>query len=210
MTTKLYSVNDMFLSLQGEGMRTGTMNVFVRFAGCNLACSKESHGFDCDTEFVSSRHMTAEEIADHIWRLWGKKEKGPPDKYLGIIFTGGEPALQLDKELIAELRRVGAWTIAIETNGSICVDGLDLDWITVSPKVAEHAIQQKQANEVKYVRNVGQGIPRPTCVAPHRLISPAFDGDDIVPGALKWCMQLVKENPDWILMTQRHKEWKVR
>lgn len=207
---KDYRVNDMFLSLQGEGMRSGTMNVFVRFAGCNQTCLKETHGFDCDTEFVSNRRMTAEEIVNHIWKLWGKKKGGPPEKYLGVIFTGGEPAIQLDKDLVDELRRTGAWTITIETNGSICVDDLGLDWITVSPKVAEHAVRQKKADEVKYVRNVGQGIPKPVCEASYKLISPAFDGEIMVPGALSWCIQLIKENPEWRLTTQKHKEWKVR
>ena len=58
-----YIINEIFYSLQGEGVRAGTPNFFLRLSRCNLACKVETHGFDCDTEFESGRWMTAEEIA---------------------------------------------------------------------------------------------------------------------------------------------------
>ena len=200
---KTYNVNDIFLSPQGEGLRAGTLNVFVRFAACNQTCLVETHGFDCDTEFASHAKQSAEEIRERVLSLW----TGGPGH--NIIFTGGEPALQVDDELI-DVLRPDAETLAIETNGSIDVSDLDLDWVCVSPKVAEHAVRQLTANEVKYVRNVGQGIPKPACVANHKLISPAFNGEHPVPGALDWCVKLIKENPEWRLTMQMHKVWKVR
>jgi len=66
-----YVINEIFYSLQGEGIRAGTANVFVRFTGCNLTCSKETHGFDCDTEFTSGRRMSANEILDEAKRIGG-------------------------------------------------------------------------------------------------------------------------------------------
>jgi organic radical activating enzyme len=125
-----------------------------------------------------------------------------------VILTGGEPALQVDRELIDGLHAAG-YELAIETNGSLELPA-GIDWITVSPKVAEHAIRQRKAHEVKYVRGYGQGLPKTVVEADHYLISPAFDGDRIDPRALDWCIRLCKENPPWRLSVQQHKTWKVR
>ncbi len=197
---KTYQINEIFYSLQGEGIRAGTPNLFLRFTGCNETCSVESHGFDCDTEFSSGRKLALDGIITEL------REAGPGCEW--IVLTGGEPALQVDRELIDALHAAG-FKLAIETNGSIALpDGLD--WITVSPKVAEHAIRQRTANEVKYVRAYGQGIPRTVVKADHQLISPAFTGDELDRKTLDWCVRLVKENPAWRLSIQMHKSWKIR
>jgi len=195
-----YLVNEIFYSLQGEGVRAGTANLFLRFARCNLACTVESHGFDCDTEFESGRRLTLAEIAAELRSL------APACGW--VILTGGEPALQVDRELIDGLHAAG-YRLAIETNGSRELPP-EIDWITVSPKVAEHALRQRTAHEVKYVRGYGQAIPATVVQAEHYLISPAFDGDAVDPRALDWCIRLVRENPGWRLSLQQHKLWRVR
>ena len=212
MTT--YSINEIFYSLQGEGMRCGQMSVFVRFAGCNLRCRMEAAsdspgGFDCDTEFVSSVKMTDKEILERALALVNKDQEWLEENPVWVVFTGGEPALQLTRELV-ELFRQHNFRSAIETNGSRDVSALGLDWITVSPKVAEHAIQQKTATEIKYVRGYGQGIPKPACIATFKLLSPAFNGLELDQDALRWCIELVRQNPDWRLSMQQHKQWRVR
>ena len=63
---KTYHVNEIFHSIQGEGVRVGIPHVFVRFAHCNLTCNEAEHGFDCDTEFSSGRKMTAREIFQEV------------------------------------------------------------------------------------------------------------------------------------------------
>ena len=78
-----------------------------------------------------------------------------------------------------------------------------------SPKVAEHAIRQRVAHEVKYVRAYGQAIPRTVVEAMHYVISPAFDGDFLDPETLDWCKDLVKQNPPWRLSVQQHKGWRA-
>jgi organic radical activating enzyme len=197
---KTYAVNEIFYSLQGEGVRAGTPNLFLRMAGCNLTCRVETHGFDCDTEFVSSRKLTAADIAAEL------RSRSATCEW--VILTGGEPGLQVDRELIDGLHG-GGFRLAIETNGSIALpDGLD--WITVSPKVAEHAIRQLSANEVKYVRGYGQAIPKTAVTAEHYLISPSFSGNELARKALEWCIQLALENPPWRLSVQQHKMWSVR
>jgi organic radical activating enzyme len=195
-----YLVNEIFYSLQGEGVRAGTPNLFLRFSRCNLACKVETHGFDCDTEFESGRWMTLPEILAEFRELsascgW-------------VILTGGEPALQVDRELIDALHTAG-YKLAIETNGSFALPE-GIDWITVSPKVAEHAIRQRRANEVKYVRGHGQAIPKSVVEAEHYLISPAFEGAEVDPRTLDWCIRLCRETPPWRLSVQQHKLWRVR
>jgi 7-carboxy-7-deazaguanine synthase len=195
-----YLVNEIFYSLQGEGVRAGTPALFLRLARCNQECKAETHGFDCDTEFESGRWLTAPEIVAEARLL--------SERCDWLILTGGEPALQLDSALVAALHAAG-FQLAIETNGSIELPA-GIDWITVSPKVAEHAIRQRQAHEVKYVRGYGQALPRTVVEADHYLISPAFDGAEIDRRALDWCIRLCKDNPPWRLSVQQHKLWQVR
>ncbi|MEM9557158.1 MAG: 7-carboxy-7-deazaguanine synthase QueE [Acidobacteriota bacterium] len=197
---KTYRINEIFYSLQGEGVRAGTPNLFLRFSKCNLTCRKETHGFDCDTEFESGRRMTLDEIVDEF------RELAPSCTW--VILTGGEPALQVDEELIEQLHAAG-YQLAIETNGSMVLPP-GLDWITVSPKVAEHAIRQRTADEVKYVRGYGQDLPETVVEAPHRLISPAFEGLEVDARTMQWCIDLVRDHPDWRLSVQQHKLWQVR
>jgi organic radical activating enzyme len=201
-----YRINEIFCSLQGEGIRAGTLNHFIRFTGCNLKCDVEPGplspgGFACDTEFASGRWMSINQIIDFM------KELNPKCK--SIIFTGGEPGLQLDDALVEELLDRGYY-LAVETNGTIDLSPLGLSWITLSPKVAEHAVKQLKASELKYVRGLGQGIPKPAATADHYLISPAFEGNELDAKTLKWCIDLIKENPEWRLSVQQHKGWRVR
>lgn len=197
---KTYMVNEMFHSLQGEGVRAGTAAVFVRFTGCNLACSF------CDTEYLSGSPMTAEEIAGTAYVKfcgWG----GTP----WVIFTGGEPGLQLDAELVAAVRARGFFC-AIETNGTVDLAPLKLDWITVSPK-AGGDLKQKTAHEVKYVLRDEQRPPDPCPVLSHLghyLLSPMYEGDRLPARNLAWCVELIRQSPQWRLSLQQHKQWGLR
>lgn len=212
MSGKTYLINEVFYSLQGEGKRAGTPNIFIRFAACNLECRidpgpKSPGGFDCDTEFASGRKVTKQALLEWITLMMSGR-LNREWKQPWIILTGGEPALQVDDELIVFFHELG-WRLAIETNGSKEVE-FGIDWITVSPKVAEHAIKQLFANEVKYVRGYGQPIPETVVSADHYLISPAFDGTSLDEKTLKWCIDLCLDNPKWELSIQNHKAWKVR
>lgn len=198
---KTYKINEIFYSVQGEGARAGSANVFIRFAGCDLAC-----GF-CDTEFESGNHMTAHEIVGAVLALM--PTDGPAPR--SAILSGGEPTLQYDEELSLALRSMNIYT-AIETNGNNPLKA-PVDWVSCSPKVAEHVVAKnfpKGVSELRYVRHPGQAIPEPKVAAIHRYLSPQFRGDRLDQESLAHCIALVKANPMWSLSVQQHKAWRVR
>ena len=134
-----YSVKEIFYTLQGEGARSGRPAVFCRFSGCNLWSGREADRSRsvcrfCDTDFVGTdgvnggKFAQADDLASFIESFWpaGFME----NRY--VVFTGGEPLLQLDRALIDAMHGKG-FEIAIETNGTLAVpDGID--WVCVSPK----------------------------------------------------------------------------
>src|SRR5262245_10913694 len=106
-----YAVKEAFLTLQGEGVQSGSRAVFLRFAGCNLWSGREQDRATaqcnfCDTDFVGTdgsgggKFADAQQLASHIEALWG--EEG--DRRL-VVITGGEPMLQLDQALIDALHK---------------------------------------------------------------------------------------------------------
>ena len=153
----MYTVKELFPTLQGEGAHTGRAAVFCRFAGCNLWSGREEDRATavckfCDTDFVGSdgdgggKFETAQDLAYAIESSWRSTAAGPQQRY--VVFTGGEPLLQLDEQLIEKLHQKG-FEIAIETNGTIKVPK-GVDWVCVSPKAGSDLIVL-QANELKLV-----------------------------------------------------------
>lgn len=115
---KRYAVNEIFLSLQGEGRWSGTAMLFLRFSGCNLLCPF------CDTEWKSFTEYDAPSLMRELLSAAGECRR--------ICITGGEPSLQLDAELIGRLHDEG-FAIHLETNGTIELPE-GIDWICLSPK----------------------------------------------------------------------------
>lgn len=211
---KTYTVKEIFYSIQGEGVRAGIPHTFVRFTGCNLNCRKDTHGFDCDTDFIGGPRYGLAALMAEIERVAGIPGAEPysrTEQHLCVVLTGGEPMLQVDQTLVAALHQAGFF-VAIETNGTREVPDA-VDWITVSPKVDGEELRQHRADEAKYVRCHGQPLPVGPILADHYLISPAFSGpkqDEVARRDLDWCIELVKRNPEWRLSVQQHKAWRVR
>lgn len=187
-------VNEIFYSLQGEGARAGEPSIFIRLSDCNLRCDF------CDTEFVSGKEMTIGEIMEELKRY--------PCKV--IVWTGGEPTLQLTDEICEQFQQAG-FRQCIETNGTGKVP-MAIDFISLSPKVAEHIVKKNVpvCDEVRYVRAPGQQIPQPATDASYLYLSPQADGDKISAQSLEHCVRLCMQNPQWRLSVQQHKIWGVR
>lgn len=149
----MFTVKEIFFSIQGEGAHRGRPAVFCRFSGCNLWNGKESDRAKsicdfCDTDFVGvnedgGKFSSANELAAAILDRWPEEQ---PQPY--VIFTGGEPLLQLNSELVLAAKAQG-FEVAIETNGTLIPpDGID--WICVSPKMGAE-MKLKTGSELKLV-----------------------------------------------------------
>ena len=149
-----YAVKELFKTLQGEGGQMGRAAVFCRFAGCNLWSGREDDRSTavcqfCDTDFVGvdgqggGQFLKAEDLAAAIARTWGT---GTAHRL--VVFTGGEPLLQLDEPLI-EAVHLQQFKMAIETNGTMRAP-TGIDWICVSPK-AGAPLNQTSGQELKVV-----------------------------------------------------------
>jgi organic radical activating enzyme len=195
-------VSEIFYSLQGEGARIGTPTIFIRLSGCKAKNACYSMGIKCDTEFESGQEMSIQQICDWI------KENAPQCRE--ITWTGGEPTDQLTAEIVNHFKSDGFYQ-TIETSGLNPVPE-GIDFICVSPKVAEHVIKKnfpKGVNELRYVRHKGQSIPEPSIKAEHYWISPHSDGFNINSENLKHCIDLCIKNGQWKLSLQNHKIWNV-
>jgi organic radical activating enzyme len=195
-------VSEIFYSLQGEGARIGTPTIFIRLQGCKAKNACFSAGIKCDTEFESGKEMKIQEIENWI----SENANGCKE----ITWTGGEPLDQLTFEIICYFKQNGYYQ-AVETSGlHPAPEGLD--FICVSPKVAEHVIKknfQNGVSELRYVRHKGQSIPEPSIQANHYWLSPHSDGFNINTDNLKHCIDLCIQNPKWKLSLQNHKIWNI-
>ena len=179
----MYRINEVFYSIQSEGRFTGFPAVFIRFSGCNLNCDF------CDTEHQSYKEYSLQDIFYQI--------RDYPTKR--IILTGGEPTLQVDKELIKFLKKNG-YIIHIETNGTNEID-YQIDWLTVSPK---KNWKLKKGNELKVIYQ-GQDL--------NQYLDSDFDYYYLQPLSMQnihKTLTAVLENPQWNLSLQIHKILKIK
>ena len=203
-----YAVKECFLTLQGEGVQSGSRAVFLRFAGCNLWSGREADRAEaqctfCDTDFVGTdgegggKFATARELATKVERLWGAD-----DERRLVVITGGEPMLQLDTALVDALHALG-FRIAVESNGTIAATA-GIDWLCVSPKAGTDVVQ-RSGDELKLV------WPQPA-IDPAELEDWDFSHFLVQPmdcvnreEAVEAAVRLAMERPKWRLSLQAHK-----
>lgn len=204
-----YSVKEIFYTLQGEGAQAGRPAVFCRFAGCNLWSGREEDRLSaicqfCDTDFVGTdgvnggRFADAQRLADAIDEQWPESES--LHKY--VVFTGGEPLLQLDVPLISAMHTHG-FEVAIETNGTLPIPE-GIDWVCVSPKQGAKLIVER-GNEIKVVvPQTGQDLAAfEQMHFQHYFLQP-MDGPDKQRNT-ELSISVCKQRPRWRLSVQMHK-----
>lgn len=204
----MYSVKEIYFTIQGEGAQTGKPAVFCRFAGCNLWTGREEDRADatctfCDTDFIGTdglnggKFETADALAASARSRWTPKEGDPL-----IVLTGGEPMLQVDDALIDALHAKG-FQIAIESNGTLPVPR-SIDWICISPKQGADLVQTS-GDELKLVYPQEGFDPAQFADLEFTIffLQP-LDGDnapEAATAAIAYCL----EHPKWRLSLQTHK-----
>lgn len=175
-------VNEIFYSLQGEGVHTGCPAVFVRLSGCNRRCPF------CDTDFHSFTEMSESEIVDAVCSY-----PAPT-----VIITGGEPALQLTPSLVDAIHAASR-RVHVETNGSLPLPA-NVDWVTCSPKEPPYSIGR--IDELKLVLTPGCD---PEAVA--SMLPPAgtYCLQPMSCTNTDACVAYIKAHPRWRLSLQTHK-----
>lgn len=213
----MYQVKEAFYTLQGEGAQAGRASVFCRFSGCNLWSGREVDRATakctfCDTDFVGTngtnggKFATAAALAEHIAALWPSQSGSSQSTATPyVVFTGGEPLLQLDTALIAALHSHG-FEVAVETNGTLAPPP-GIDWLCVSPK-GSNPLVITQGDELKLVYPQAEAPPeqfarlgfRHFFLQPMDLI-PLNQDQSTVAEATAYCMA----HPQWRLSLQMHK-----
>ncbi len=209
-----YSVKEIFYTLQGEGGNAGRPAVFCRFTGCNLWSGREPDRSSaicqfCDTDFVGTdgqgggKFVDAAALAGAIEAAW------TPAGTVGrlVVFTGGEPLLQMDGALI-DMVHAAAFEIAVETNGTI-EPPEGIDWLCVSPK-ANATLAVHSGTELKVVFPQA-GLDPASLDAmdfQHFFLQP-MDGPrrmENTAAAIRYC----QAHPKWRLSVQIHKMIGIR
>ncbi|MGA3132338.1 MAG: 7-carboxy-7-deazaguanine synthase [Terracidiphilus sp.] len=205
----MYSVKEIFYTLQGEGAHTGRAAVFCRFAGCNLWSGREADRPSaicqfCDTDFADTngpgggKFTLAADLAAAVMEAWPTDDTGARF----VVCTGGEPLLQMDEFLIDALH-AHDFEIAVETNGTIAAPR-GLDWICVSPKAGTE-LKQRTGDELKLVFPQASADPATfeSLAFRHFFLQP-MDGplrEANTQAALHYCLA----HPRWRLSLQTHK-----
>ncbi|MGQ0649434.1 MAG: 7-carboxy-7-deazaguanine synthase [Gemmatimonadaceae bacterium] len=213
----MYSIKEIFYTLQGEGVHAGRPAVFCRFSGCNLWSGRELDRAAavctfCDTDFVGigpdgGKFTTARELAAAVASRWHAGTAGTPGGKPFVVCTGGEPLLQLDDRAVDAFHQAG-FEVAIETNGTLHPPS-GIDWTCVSPK-ARAELVITSGDELKLVYPQADAPPHAfeSLHFRHFSLQP-MDGplrESNTQAALRYCL----EHPKWRLSLQMHKVVGIR
>ena len=208
----MYTVKEIFYTLQGEGAQAGRAAVFCRFAGCNLWSGREQDRATaqctfCDTDFIGvnedgGKFTTAEELAQCIADVWQGKGGIPY-----VVFTGGEPLLQLVDALIVAMHAVG-FEVGVESNGTLPAP-VGIDWLCISPK-GSNALVQTCGQELKLVYPQLNALPETFAALDfeHFYLQPMDSAaqQSNTAACIRYCMA----HPRWQLSLQTHKLTGIR
>lgn len=200
-----YTVHNLFgPTLQGEGAMTGTVCHFIRLSGCNMWDGRPETRADslcpfCDTDFLKGTKMTALEIVKGLRKL---------GKVNWVTISGGEPALQLDSELVNTLQRYN-YKVAIETNGTKPIN-VKVDHLTMSPKLPADQIVVLECDSLKLLYPHPNPEIRPEnfehIKAASKFLQPIdYEDKEKNERITQATIKKLYELPDWKLSPQVHK-----
>jgi 7-carboxy-7-deazaguanine synthase len=216
----MIAFNDIYPTVQGEGVLAGTPMVLIRLQGCAVGCpwcdTKETWKLE-DADRVEEADAAAKEkpkwsyvYPAEIARM--ALEMGPNLRW--ALLTGGEPAEQDLRELVGELHGAG-FRVALETSGT--ANGFEecgIDWVCISPKVdmpggipfnprlLRHADEIKQVvSSPKDIEHLAflitHCVMKPTCVVS---IQPVSKNEKATRLCIKACLER-----GWNLSIQTHR-----
>jgi len=189
----IYPVNEMFLSIQGEGYWTGKAMQFIRLSGCNQDCTF------CDTDHKDYQEMHYGEIIDKIHSHTNT-----------ICITGGEPTIHDLVPLTEALKRIPV-QVHMETNGTCEINYDFMDWVTWSPKTNFYSETAYDADEVKFLIGVEMpdweglidGITPLLNINTEKFVMPIMGDNERVN--MQLAVKYVLRNPEFRLTVQQHK-----
>jgi len=210
-------IAEVFHSVQGEGVFTGTSMMFVRLAGCNVgqyAQPQDPHSicttcfgstFKCDTDYHRYYWMSLEDLVNQCYEDH-------------VCITGGEPLLHINSGLLELMKALPA-AVHVETSGTLPLDKLKSCWITCSPKTGYLGDNDEFVDEFKllvdhdtkledledFVKdhvslNAGQQL----------FVQPINGISEYERGSVQRCMEILKAHPEWRLSMQAHKGLELR
>ena len=213
----MYTVKEIFYTLQGEGHQTGRPAVFCRFSGCNLWTGREEDRHKavckfCDTDFYGvgpdgGKFAAPRDLAARVAELWPADQPDGSKPY--VVCTGGEPLLQLDEDLVDAFHAAG-FEVAVETNGTQPAPA-GLDWICVSPK-ANAPVTLLNGDELKLVYPQVEREAQPECFEhlSFRYFSlQPMDGESLSEN-IRLTVEYCLAHPKWRLSLQTHKLLGIR
>lgn len=216
----MLKVNELFETIQGEGVWTGTPAIFLRLQGCPVGCAwcDTKHTWEVDPDQESSFdivknkkvdsqrwcQISVEDILLHCMERYTARH---------LVITGGEPCMYDFVSLTSQFEKAG-FTCQIETSGTFDVKVSESAWVTVSPKLGMKggfnmkAQALSRANEIKHPVGTHKDIENL-----HELLSKFDVHNNIVLAlqpisqktrATELCIEACIKN-NWRLSIQTHK-----
>lgn len=162
-------INEIFVSIQGEGPQSGRRSLFIRMSGCNLKCSF------CDSTYATKTFF--ELLVDEVVEI---VERAYRDGIRNIIWTGGEPLMQFkDIKDVIEKGPLGICH-SVETNGTIMVPDDTFDLMVISPKEERVTTDEMLATLGKWISEYGG----------NKCFKPVITYEN-----MNWWMQWAHDNP---------------
>lgn len=207
-STKTYPLIEIFYSLKGEGLYTGTPMLFLRFAGCNLRCEF------CDTPSRKTIELCKEDIVVELKNL--------SEACATVVLTGGEPNIHDLHDLAIYLQDNG-YRLHMESNGEpskyLESNMRQMDFIAISPKTLQVSpTALSLCDEIKYL--VGSDnwedflwtIDNQLINDPKRWVMPLAEPynegigrNALIPKNIQLAIDFCKAYPDFSLCSQLHK-----